>query len=134
MNYGNLIIRIGIGLLFIWGGIEKFFVGFVGGVGLEHMAATLAKTGWSFLGDTGTYILAILLAATELLAGVLIILNKKIVLSYFYVAFLMLVALVTIYIPNNNWMYSMIHIALLTTPLGLALNQYQKGVSLLKQP
>ena len=38
MKYSDLIIRIGFGLLFVWGGLEKFFEGFLGGVGLQNMA------------------------------------------------------------------------------------------------
>ncbi len=121
MRYGNLIIRIGLGLLFVWGGLEKFLIGYLGGVGLEKMASSLQNIGFGFLGVKANYVLAILLAATELIAGILILINKKTTLAYFYAAFIMLVALVTVYFPTNNWMQSMIHIALFSTFLGLGL-------------
>ena len=124
MKYGNLIIRIGLGLLFTWGGLEKFFTGYFGGVGLEKMASSLQSIGFGFLGESGNYALAFILALTELIAGVLILVNRKTVFAYFYAAFIMLVALVTVYFPSGNWMQSMIHIALLTTFLGLALETY----------
>jgi len=61
MNKGNLIIRIGLGLLFVWGGIEKFIEGFLGGVGLQNMADFLKASGLEFLGDSGTYAVGALL-------------------------------------------------------------------------
>lgn len=132
MNYGNLIIRIGLGLLFVWGGLEKFFVGFVGGVGLEKMASSLQSIGFDFLGETGSYILAILLATTELIAGVLILINKKIDIAYFYCALIMLVALITVYFPSSNWMQSMIHVGLFSTFLGLGIEAYKDKILIKK--
>jgi len=125
MNYGNLIIRIGLGLLFVWGGLEKFFVGYFGGVGLEKMASSLENIGFGFLGHTGNYILAFILALTELVAGILILINKKTSIAYFYAAFIMLVALVTVYFPSGNWMQSMIHIALFSVFFGLSIESFQ---------
>ncbi|MEP0262844.1 DoxX family membrane protein [Dokdonia sp.] len=122
MNTGNLIIRLGFGLLFIWGGVEKFIEGFLGGVGLDNMAAFLKSSGLSFLGDSGTYALGALLAALELIAGILLIINKKTFLAYVFLAFIMLMALVLVHIPSGNWMNIMIHLALFTTLTGLALN------------
>lgn len=126
MNFGNLIIRIAFGLLFIWGGLEKFFEGFLGGVGLQNMAGFLKSTGWSFLGDTGTFVLAVILSTLELVAGVLLIANKKLFYSYSFLSFIMLVALLTVYIPSGNWMNIMIHIALFGSLLGLGLNHFNK--------
>lgn len=40
-GFSNLIIRIGFALLFIWGGLEKNFEGFLGGVELDNMAGFL---------------------------------------------------------------------------------------------
>lgn len=77
MNIGNIIIRIAFGLLFVWGGLEKFFEGFLGGVGLQKAAGFLKSTGWSFLGDSGTFVLAIILASLELIAAILLLANKK---------------------------------------------------------
>lgn len=134
MKYGNVLIQIGFGLLFIWGGLEKFFEGFLGGVGLQKMASVLHSTGWSFLGESGTLVLAAVLAFLELLAGVLLILNKKMVMSYTFLAFTMLVALFTVYIPQGNWMQGMIHLALITSLIGMALNYYEKGKNLMQQP
>lgn len=125
MNIGNLIIRIGFGLLFVWGGLEKFFEGFLGGVGLKNMAAFLQSSGLAFLGDAGTYALGAVLAALELVAGVLLIINKRPFESYIFLAFIMFMALVLVHIPSGNWMNIMIHIALLTTLIGLGLNTRQ---------
>lgn len=127
MNNGNLIIRIGFGLLFIWGGLEKFIEGFLGGVGLDNMAAFLRSSGLEFLGESGTYILGAILAALELAAGVLLILNKRMFEAYVFLAFIMLMALVLVHIPSGNWMNIMIHIALFTSLLGLGLNAKQNA-------
>jgi len=75
MKFGNLLIRIGFGLLFVWGGVEKFFVGFLGGVGIKSVTAMLKDTGLGFLGADGVLILAVLLAGLELLAGILLVSN-----------------------------------------------------------
>lgn len=121
MKNGNLIIRIGFGLLFIWGGLEKFIEGFLGGVGLDNMAAFLRSSGLEFLGETGTYALGAILAALELAAGILLILNKRLFEAYIFLAFIMLMALVLVHIPSGNWMNIMIHITLLTTLVGLGM-------------
>lgn len=129
MSYGNFIMRLGLGLLFVWGGLEKFFVGYFGGVGLEKMANSLQSIGFGFLGDKGNYFLAFLLAATELIAGILILVNKKTSLACFYGAFIMLIALITVYIPRGDWMQSMIHIALLSAFLGIGVEKYASNKS-----
>ncbi|MFL0351992.1 DoxX family membrane protein [Xanthomarina sp. GH4-25] len=121
MKAGNLIIRIGIGLLFVWGGLEKFIEGFLGGVGLDNMAAFLKSNGLAFLGDSGAYFAGALLAAVELAAGILVLANKQLFYAYAFLAFIMLIALILVHIPSGNWMNIMIHIALFTTMLGLAL-------------
>lgn len=120
---GNLIIRIGFALLFIWGGLEKFIEGFLGGVGLQNMADFLKQSGLAFLGDTGTYVLGAVLALLELIAGVLVLINKQTFFAYAFLAFIMLMALVLVHIPSGNWMNIMIHIALFTTLAGLALQK-----------
>ncbi|QYS89189.1 DoxX family membrane protein [Flavobacterium davisii] len=124
MKSGNLIIRIAFGLLFIWGGLEKLFEGFLGGVGLQNMANFLKSTGWSFLGDKGTFILALILALLELIAGIFLIINKKLFYSYSFLSLVMFIALATVHIPSGNWMNIMIHIALLGTLLGLGINEF----------
>ena len=126
MNNGNLIIRIGMGLLFVWGGLEKFFEGFLDGVGLQNMADFLKSSGLTFLGDTGTYVLGALLALLELVAGIALLANKKLFEAYAFLAFIMLMALILVHIPSGNWMNIMIHIALLFTLAGLALNYKEK--------
>jgi putative oxidoreductase len=133
MNIGNLIIRIAFGLLFIWGGLEKFFEGFLGGVGLQNMADLLKSTGWSFLGDSGTFVLAIILSILELLAGILLIANKKLFYSYIFLSLIMLVALLTVHIPSGSWMNVMIHIALVGSLLGLGLNHFKKEKTIWQQ-
>ncbi len=127
MNNGNLIIRIGFGLLFIWGGLEKFIEGFLGGVGLKNMAGFLQNSGLAFLGETGTYTLGAILAGLELVAGILLLANKKLFEAYIFLTFIMFMALVLVHIPSGNWMNIMIHIALFTTLLGLGLNARQNS-------
>ena len=127
MNIGNLVIRIGIALLFVWGGLEKFFEGFLGGVGLQNMANFLKGSGLAFLGDTGTYALGALLAALELIAGILVLVNKQLLFAYAFLAFIMLMALVLVHIPSGNWMNIMIHIMLITTLAGLAINENENS-------
>lgn len=119
---GNLIIRIGIGLLFVWGGLEKFIEGFLGGVGLQVMADMLKGSGLAFLGDTGTYVLGAILALLELVAGILVLAGKQLFYAYAFLAFVMLMALVMVHIPSGKWINIMIHIALLGTLAGLAIN------------
>jgi putative oxidoreductase len=124
MKTGNIIIRIGLGLLFVWGGLEKFFEGFLGGVGLQNMADFLKSSGLGFLGDNGSFALGALLALLELVAGVLILANKKVKYAYGFLSFIMLIALLIVHIPSGNWMNIMIHIALFTTLLGLSIENY----------
>lgn len=124
MKYGDLIIRIGLGLLFTWGGLEKFFEGFLGGVGLQNMANFLKSSGLGFLGDNGTFVLGALLALLELIAGILILVNKKVKYAYGFLSLIMLIALLLVHVPSGNWMNIMIHIALFTTLLGLSLDSY----------
>lgn len=121
MKIGSIIIRVGFGLLFVWGGFEKFIEGFLGGVGLDNMAAFLKSSGLGFLGDSGTYILGAVLALIELVAGILLFANKQLFYAYGVLAFIMLVALLSVHIPSGNWMNIMIHIALFAALLGLAL-------------
>jgi putative oxidoreductase len=133
MNIGNLIIRIAFGLLFVWGGLEKFFEGFLGGVGLQNMADFLKTSGWSFLGDSGTFVLAIILSALELTSGILLLANKKLFYAFSFLSSIMFVALVTVYIPSGNWMNIMIHFALFGSLLGLGLSQFNKEKAIWQQ-
>ena len=126
MKIGSIIIRIGFGLLFVWGGLEKLIEGFLGGVGLDNMAAFLKSSGLGFLGDSGTYVLGAVLALVELAAGLLLFANKQLFYAYGILAIIMLVALLSVHIPSGNWMYIMIHLALFTTLLGLALEQKEE--------
>ena len=125
MKIGNLIIRIGIGLLFVWGGLEKFFEGFLDGVGLETMAAFLKSSGLAFLGDSGTIVFATILASIELIAGILVLFNKQLFYAFGVLSFIMLMALILVYIPSGGWMNIMIHIALIATLLGLAIENFK---------
>lgn len=120
---GNLLIRLGFALLFMWGGLEKFIEGFLGGVGLQNMADFLKQSGLAFLGDSGTYALGALLALLELTAGILLLINKMTIYAYGFLSFVMLMALVLVHIPSGNWMNIMIHIALTTTLTGLAIQE-----------
>jgi putative oxidoreductase len=126
MNLGNLIIRIGIGLLFVWGGVEKFIEGFLGGVVLDAVAGLLKSSGLAFLGDAGTYALGALLAALELVSGIMVLVGKQLMYAFGFLAFVMLMALILVHIPSGNWMNIMIHIALLGVLAGLAIQAKQK--------
>lgn len=120
-NTGSIIIRISLGILFLWGGLEKFIEGFLGGVGLKNMADFLKASGLAFLGDTGNYIMAIVLASTELIAAILLFANKKLFYAYGVLAVIILMALVLVWIPKADWMNIMIHIGLFGTLVGMAL-------------
>jgi len=123
---GDLIIRIGIGLLFVWGGVEKFIEGFLGGIGLQAVADMLKGSGLAFLGDSGTYVLGTILAALELIAGILVLLGKQLAYAYAFLAFVMLMALVLVHAPSGNWLNIMIHIALTGILAGLAVQEFSK--------
>lgn len=129
MKSGDLIVRISFALLFIWGGLEKFFEGFLGGVGLQNMADFLKSSDLAFLGDTGTYAVGAILALLELVAGVLVLLNKQLFYSYAFLAFIMFMALVLVHIPSGNWMNIMIHIALMGALAGLAVQEKNKPLA-----
>lgn len=121
MISSGFVTRLGLGLLFVWGGLEKFFEGFMGGVGLDKMAGFLGKIGFGFLGESGLLVLAFILSLFELIAGILLIINKYTKPAAYFAAFIMLIALVMVRIPAGKWMSIMIHIALFTSYLGIAL-------------
>jgi len=130
MKNGNLIIRIGIGLIFIWGGLEKFIPGFLGGPGLE--GATGFVGGLFGVEGTLATILTVGLAITELVAGVLVVSGKKLFEAYSVLTIILSVAVLMVWLPaglkdmsgNNNvtWVTLITHIGLLFTLAGLALN------------
>lgn len=130
MKNGNLIIRIGIGLVFIWGGLEKFIPGFFGGPGLE--GATGFVGGLFGVEGIIATILTVGLAVTELVAGILVVAGKKLFEAYSVLTFILLVAIVMVWLPagfkdmsgNNNvtWVTLITHIGLLLTMAGLAIN------------
>lgn len=121
---GNIIVRLGLGLLFVWGGLEKLFTDYFGGVGMEKMASSLHNIGFGFLGEQGTYYLAIWLSLTELIAGIFILINFKTFYASLYAAFILVVALFTVYVAKGNWMQSMIHIALISAYINLGLQSF----------
>ncbi len=127
---GNLLIRIGIGFIFIWGGLEKFIPGFLGGPGLTGATGFVG----SVFGIEGTIatILTIGLAITELAAGILVVAGKKLFQAYAVLTLILLVAIIMVWLPaglkdmsgNNNvtWVTLITHIGLLVTMAGLTLN------------
>jgi putative oxidoreductase len=127
MLNSNFITRLGIGLLFVWGGLEKFFEGFLGGVGLDAVGGLLYSSGLSFLGEPGTFVLGAVLAALELVAGLAVLFNRQLVLAYGILAFFMLNALLLVWVPAGDWMNIFIHLALFTTLVGLALAAYKEN-------
>ncbi len=127
---GNVLIRIGIGLVFIWGGLEKFIPNFFGGPGLEGAAGFVGSV-FGVEGIIAT-ILTVGLAITELAAGVLVLIGKKLFEAYAVLTLILLVAVIMVWLPagfkdmsgNNNvtWVTLITHIGLLLTLGGLALN------------
>jgi putative oxidoreductase len=137
MKSGNLLIRIGIGLIFIWGGLEKFIPGFLGGPGLEGATGFIGGV-FGVSGVIAT-IITVGLALTELAAGVLLIAGKKLFETYAVLTLILLVATIMVWIPagfadmsganNVTWILVIMHIGLLLTVAGLALEERQKKIS-----
>ena len=118
---GNAFIRWGLGLLFVWGGLSKLF-GILGGPGLSGFSGMLQSIGFEFLGGA-SIVLAVIIAVVELVGGLALIVNKKFVhASYVLLALVMLVALVLVHIGSGAWNQIMMHVALLLTLGGLAIN------------
>lgn len=117
---GLLMMRIGLGALFIWGGLEKFFEGFLGGVGLQAVANLLGDIGFSFLGESGLYVAAVILAAAELIAGIMILVGAYACAASAAMAVVMIGALVTVHVQSGNWMMIVIHFALVMVLMGMA--------------
>ena len=131
---GNLVIRIGIGIIFLWGGLEKFIPGFLGGPGLEGATGFIGGV-FGVSGIIAT-MMTIGLAITELVAGIFLIAGKKLFETYAVLTLLLLIATITVWIPagfgdmsgNNNvtWIVLITHIGLLLTLAGLTINEKQK--------
>lgn len=131
---GNLIIRIGIGLIFIWGGLEKFIPGFFGGPGLEDATGFVGGV-FGVSGVLAT-ILTVGLAITELVAGALVVAGKKLFEAYAALTLILLVAVVMVWLPagfkdmsganNATWVTLITHIGLLLTMVGLTINAKNK--------
>ena len=127
---GNLLIRIGIGLVFIWGGLEKFIPGFLGGPGLDGATGFVKSIGLDLGGVTK--VVTVILALVELGAGLLIIAGKKLFEAYAVLTIVILFAIILVWGPgafadftaNNNttWVGFIVHLGLLFTLAGLALN------------
>jgi len=130
MSNGNLLIRIGIGLIFIWGGLEKFIPGFFGGPGLDGATGFVG----SVFGVEGTVatILTIILAITELGAGLLVVFGKKLFQAYAVLTVIMLVAIIMVWGPagfkdmsganNVTWLTLITHLGLLLILAGKTLS------------
>jgi len=130
MSNGNVLIRIGIGLIFIWGGLEKFIPGFFGGPGLEGASGFVGGV----FGVEGTIatILTVGLAIAELGAGLLVVFGKKLFQAYAILTVIMLIAIIMVWGPagfkdmsganNVTWVTLITHIGLLITLAGLTLN------------
>lgn len=133
---GNLIIRIGIALIFLWGGLEKFIPGFLGGPGLEGATGFVGGV-FGVSGIIAT-ILTVGLALTEIAAGVLLIAGKKLFETYAVLTILLLVATVMVWLPagfsdmsganNVTWIVVIMHIGLLFTVAGLAVEERQNKI------
>lgn len=129
MIKGDLLIRIGIGLIFVWGGLEKFIPNFFGGPGLEGATGFVGNV----FGVEGTIatILTVGLAIIELGAGALVIFGKKLFQAYAVLTIIMLVAIIMVWGPagfkdmsganNVTWVTLITHIGLLLTLAGLTL-------------
>lgn len=128
---GSTLIRIGIGIIFIWGGLEKFIPGFLGGPGLDGASGFVG--GLFGLEGTIATILTVGLAITELVAGVLVVIGKKLFIAYSVLTIILLVATVMVWLPgglgdmsganNVTWIVLITHIGLLLILAGLTLNE-----------
>ncbi|HEY5714161.1 MAG TPA: doxX family protein [Candidatus Gracilibacteria bacterium] len=133
---GSAFTKLGLALLFLWGGLEKLFTGFLGGVGLKAVAGMLGGMGFGFLGETGTYVLAIVLAVVELAAGLIFLgaaFGCKKCGSCCYVkkaawagVIIMVGAIALVHIPSfdaasaGSWANLLLHVVVVTTCLGIA--------------
>jgi len=127
---GNLLIRIGIGIIFIWGGLEKFIPDFLGGPGLTGATGFIGGV-FGVSGIIAT-ILTVGLAITELAAGILVIVGKKLFEAYATLTVILLIAIIMVWVPagfqdmsgsnNVTWVLLITHIGLLLTLAGLTLN------------
>lgn len=132
---GNLLIRIGVGVMSVWAGLEKLIPGFLGGPGLEGATGFLKSVGLDLGG--ATIVLTIILAITELAAGVLLLTGKKLFEAYAMVTLVMFVAVVLVWAPgafadfsannNTNWTVLAAHIGLLFALAGITLNNKKKA-------
>ncbi len=128
---GSVLIRIGIGIIFIWGGLEKFIPGFFGGPGLTGATGFIGGV-FGVEGIIAT-ILTIGLAITELVTGILVVIGKKLFIAYTTLTLILLVAILMVWVPagfndlsganNVTWVILITHIGLLLTLGGLALNE-----------
>ena len=120
VDLGLLIIRLGIGLLFIWGGLAKFVTG-IGGPGLEKFAGMLSGT----FGEFGL-ILAVLVGVFELIGGIAVLLGildreANLILAVIILTSIFLVHLSGGFTPSAV-QGTLTHLALVLTFIGLAIS------------
>lgn len=111
-NYdvGLLIMRIGIAILFIYGGLGKLF-GVLGGPGLEMFSGMV----W------GSMFVAVVVALAELVGGILVLIGFLSRDAKITLAVIILVANLIVHVPSGNLMNILVHLMLFTNLLGLAL-------------
>ncbi len=120
--YGNLIIRIGLAVLFIYAGLEKFFTGFLGsGSGLKSTSEFICEIGFASFGQNFCFAMAIIIATVELVSGILILINKNLFLAYSSLAFLLFMIFVMVHIPGGNLVDILTYFCIFMTLLGLAI-------------
>ena len=130
---GASLVKLGLGLLFTWGGLEKLFEGFLGGVGLDALSGMLGNIGFGFLGG-GTYALAIVVAVVELLAGLVLLggafgcntCAKYVKYAGWAGVIILAVAILTVHLPNfdsesaMSWANLLLHLSAALSFAGVA--------------
>ncbi|MEK3856560.1 DoxX family protein [Cytobacillus sp. FSL H8-0458] len=118
MDFGLLIIRIVIGVLFIGHGAQKLF-GWFGGYGLKGTG------GWfESIGMKPGVALALFAGLAELLGGILFTLGLSTPLAAIFIAGTMAMAIIKVHAPNGLWATANgyeYNLTLLTVAIGVAL-------------
>jgi putative oxidoreductase len=94
-NYAVVPLRLALGIIFIYHGLQKAF-GFFGGPGIEGFAGMLTHINIPY-----PQILAIIVASIELIGGIFLFLGTLVRLSATSILMVMLVALAKIHFANG---------------------------------
>lgn len=105
-----LIMRIGVALVFLYGGLGKLF-GILGGPGLENFSGMV----W------GSMAIATIVAIVELVAGISVLLGFMSRESNLLLAIIIAFATFMVHVPSGNVMNILVHVMLFTNLIGLVL-------------